>query len=163
MGRRKILALRFKHDNDTSALMIRLARALGLEGNLNWRSELARTLEVSQNNLSNWVMRDRPTMERVFRVIRDYNLPPDIIKMSRAPERAYVSEETLRKWPWLRRVIEKMNEAAENDDILELMSVFRYGIDNITHANLGQAQETQAQKTRKIKKKTQVTRKKKKK
>jgi hypothetical protein len=128
MVRKKSLKIKFRHNNKTSKLIIAIAHAMGLEGDLEWRTKLCKAFGVTPNALSNWIARDNPMMEKVYRVIEEYNLPHDIIKSSRYPERAYFSGECMDKWPWLTRMAHLINEAADGDDA-ELISALRYGLE----------------------------------
>ena len=126
--RRREPVMKFKFDNKTSRLLIRLAKGIGIDPGKGWKERLAAELGVSANAISNWVARDRAMLNDIWRFVDKYNLPPDILHLEKGVERPYFSAEAAETWPFLADIADMINEAAKTKDTLLLYRVFQYAL-----------------------------------
>lgn len=73
--------MEFKYDNKTAQLLIRFAKALGIQDEWGWKNELAKKLGVNGSKvLSNWVSRNRIHIPELYEAIEKYNLDKRILQ-----------------------------------------------------------------------------------
>ena len=129
--RRREPVMKYKFDNKTSRLLIRLAKAINIDPRKGWKERLAEELKVSPNALSNWVARDRPMLQNIWALVDKYDLPSDIIRVEERIERIYFSTEAAETWPFLADIADMINEAAKTKDTLLLYRVFQSALDKL--------------------------------
>ena len=99
--------MNLKKFNETEALLFRLAKALNVEEGHGWKKDLASRLDISANNLSNFISRNTIPRRHILAAIKKFNLSPGLIFDE--VDEAFISAKAVARWPCLKKLEDYLN------------------------------------------------------
>jgi hypothetical protein len=138
--KRRTKEMKFKHENRTAHLLVRLAKALDIEVRPGWKTQLGEKLHTTPSCISNWVEKDLPSWKCLVEAVSEYNLPGDILfnghDEGEDPGDRTLTKVATEKWPALRKLVTEVNVAGETGDTQLVLAMIQYVSERIKREDI---------------------------